>query len=482
MVGRRPRAAGRFLVAGQGLRSLAVLALLALIAAGPGGLHADDWPQWLGPQRDGVWRETGLVEKFPEGGPKLLWRMPLGPGYTGPAVANGRVFVLDRVVTKDARVPTNPFNSQAIPGSERILCFDAKTGAQQWVHEYPCTYRMIYPLGPRCTPSVDGGKVYSLGAMGHLICLDAATGKVDWEVDLPQRYQTAVPGAGYAAHPLVDGDKLIVMVGGQGSAVVAFDKRTGTELWKALSAPEAGYAPPVLFHSAGVRQLLAWDPAQISSLNPETGEVYWTEPLRSQMNMNVVMPRVENDLIFLSLFFQGSTLLRLDPDKPGMTVVYKNKADTKSGIKCMNATPYLREGYVYGVCGSGELRCLKLETNERGSQELKPVVPSGRPTRHGTAFLIPAGDRTIIFNENGELILAKLTPEGYQEIDRAKVIKPTFAAGGRDVVWCHPAFADRCMFVRNDEEIICVSLAQGPLPCPLPSALASSAWPRSTTG
>lgn len=422
--------------------------------------RADDWPQWMGPQRDGVWRETGILQKFPPEGPKVLWRTPLAAGYTGPAVARGRVFVMDRVVDPKAKVPTNPFNSQALPGQERIFCLDAKTGQQLWKHEYDCTYQMIYPLGPRCTPSVDGDRVYCLGAMGHLFCLETSSGKVVWEINLPKQYQTKPPGAGYAAHPLIDGEKLIVMVGGQGSAVVALDKHTGKELWKALSAPEAGYAPPVIVQVGPTRQLIAWDPAQLSGLNPETGAVYWSEKLASQMNMNVVMPRLEGDLLFLSLFFQGSSLFKLSTEKPGVTAVYKNKADTKTGIKCMNATPILKDGYVYGVCAMGELRCLKLESNERVWQELKPVVAAGRPTRHGTAFLIPNGDRVFIFNENGELIIAKLAPEGYTEIDRARIIKPTFPAGGRDVVWCHPAFADRCLFVRNDQEIICVSLAE----------------------
>lgn len=421
---------------------------------------ADDWPQWLGPQRDGVWRESGILQKFPPGGPKVLWRTPLAAGYTGPAVAQGRVFVMDRIVDRNAKVPTNPFNSQALPGKERILCLDARTGAELWKHEYDCTYQIIYPLGPRCTPSVDGDRVYCLGAMGDLLCLEVASGRVVWQLNLPKQYRTRVPGAGYAAHPLIDGDQLIVMVGGNGSAVVSFDKLTGRERWKALSAPEAGYAPPVIYEIGGRRQLIVWDPAQISGLDPETGAVLWSEKLPAQMNMNVVMPRLEGNLLFVSLFFQGSSLFQIQAEPPAVSAVYKNKSDTKSGLKCMNGTPVVKDGFVYGVCGNGELRCLKLQTNERIWQELKPVVASGRPTRHGTAFLVPNGDRYFIFNENGELIIARLSPQGYEEIDRAAIIKPTFPAGGRTVVWCHPAFADKCLFVRNDEEIICVSLAE----------------------
>lgn len=433
------------------------LVALTLVAA---SVRADDWPQWLGPQRDGIWRETGLLEKFPAGGPKVEWRMPVAAGYTGPAVADGRVFLLDRMLKEGAKLPGNSFNSSALPGQERILCFDAQSGKQLWVHAYDCVYQMIYPLGPRCTPSVDGGRVYSLGAMGNLICLEAETGKVVWQVDLLKQFGVKPPGAGFAAHPLIDGKKLICMVGGKDSAVVAFDKETGKEIWRALSAPEAGYSPPFVAEAAGRRQLIAWDPAQLSGLDPETGEVLWSEKLAAQMNMNVVMPRLAADRLFLSLFFQGSSLFKLTAGKPGVETLWKNKADKKTGLKCMNGTPIIQDGHVYGVCGNGELRCLKLETGERVWETLKPVVASGRPTRHATAFLIPAGDRTFIFNEAGELILAKLSPAGYEEIDRAKVIEPTFAAGGRDVVWSHPAFAGKRMFVRNDKELVCVNLAK----------------------
>ena len=139
----------------------AVLAAL-LIAAAAG--RADDWPQWLGPQRDAVWREAGIVDTFPEGGPKVLWRVKTGGGYTGPAVADGKVYLMDRQVAERSSVPGNAFARGVIPGTERVLCLDAKTGAQVWEHRYDCTYTMSYSTGPRCTPLVSGGKVWTLGA------------------------------------------------------------------------------------------------------------------------------------------------------------------------------------------------------------------------------------------------------------------------------------------------------------------------------
>src|SRR5438552_11273418 len=146
--------------------------------------RADDWPQWLGPKRDGVWRETGILDKFPEGGPKVLWRAEVGAGYAGPAVANGRVFVTDHVLAPDAKYPATGFSSPTVDGKERVLCLDEKTGAVVWKHEYDCTYKRLgYCKGPRTTPAISGGKVYTLGAMGHLFCLDEKTGKERWSKD-----------------------------------------------------------------------------------------------------------------------------------------------------------------------------------------------------------------------------------------------------------------------------------------------------------
>src|SRR5262249_35824865 len=181
----------------------------------------DDWPQWLGPQRDGVWRETGILEKFPKDGPKVRWRAPVGGGYAGPAVADGKVFVLDRVLSPGSKDPDNLFARSKSEGVERVLCLEEATGKVLWKHEYECKYDVSYPCGPRCTPVVAGGKVYTLGAMGNLFCLEEATGKVAWSKDFVKDYRAPVALWGFAAHPLLDGDKLICLVGGE-NVVVAF--------------------------------------------------------------------------------------------------------------------------------------------------------------------------------------------------------------------------------------------------------------------
>ena len=165
--------------------------------------RADDWPQWMGPRRDNIWREEGIIAKFPEGGPKVVWRAPVAGGYAGPAVANGKVYVTD--YDAEGAVKQANFQRSEFTGNERVLCLDEATGKVLWKHEYSVKYDISYPAGPRCTPTVHGGKVYTLGSEGHLFCLDADTGKVLWSKDFNAEYGAKTAIWGYTGHPLVDG-------------------------------------------------------------------------------------------------------------------------------------------------------------------------------------------------------------------------------------------------------------------------------------
>src|SRR6266404_5713613 len=147
---------------------------VSIMLCGSAGMRADDYPQWLGPQRDGVWRETGILDKFPSDGPKIRWRTPVGMGYAGPAVAAGRVYVTDWTVNDGVEQPQNGFTNATLGGKERVHCLDEATGKILWTHEYPCTYQIGYPGGPRATPVVAGDKLYTLGTMGDLLCLESA--------------------------------------------------------------------------------------------------------------------------------------------------------------------------------------------------------------------------------------------------------------------------------------------------------------------
>jgi outer membrane protein assembly factor BamB len=425
-------------------------------------VRADDWPQWLGPKRDSVWRETGLLDKFPPGGPKVLWRVPIDGGFSGPAVADGKVYVMDYVAVTGKRWEPEAGKTDKLTGRERVLCLNAADGRELWKHEYDCPYAVSYASGPRCTPAVAGGKVYTLGTMGDLHCLDSATGQVVWEKDLKKEYKVRTPTWGFSGHPLVDGRKVIVTVGGDGSVLVTFDKDSGKEIWRAVSAPEPGYCPPSIIETGGARQVIIWTPDGISSVDAETGKPYWSVDLKPQYSMSIMSPRRWKDYLFAGGIGFVGALIKLDPDKPAAHVVWEGKRDT--AVYPVNSTPIIDNGIIYAVDQPGPLRAVKLETGERLWETYKPVIgkdeaPGTRVTS-GTAFLVKNGDRYVIFAETGDLILAHLSPKGYEEISRAKILAPTLPTQfNRTVVWSHPAFANKCVFARNDKELVCVSLA-----------------------
>jgi outer membrane protein assembly factor BamB len=452
--------------------------LLLLTPAAP----AADWPQWMGPNRDDVWPETGIVRALPPGGPKVLWRVPVGGGYAGPAVANGKVYVTDKQLKPGAAEQTDPFDTKKqVPTTERVLCLDAKTGHQLWKHEYNCTYQVSYAAGPRCTPTVSGGKVYTLGTMGDLFCLDADSGKVVWSKNFPKDYAAKVPMWGYSGHPLVYKNLLVCLVGGENALVVAFDKDTGKEAWKALPTPEPpagpGYSPPTLIHAGGTDQLVIYHSRGLTALNPTTGQEHWKVALPAYMGMAIMAPRKEGDLLFAGGVFDRAVVVRLDKDKPGAGVVWvegQPKGDAKEepkkaarptrGLYPVNMTPFVEGGVIYGVDQPGMLRAVDLKTGKHLWATFKPVVGEEKDedfkgAGSGTAFLVKNGDRFFIFAETGDLVIAKLSPQKYEEVSRAHLLERTGAAFGRKVVWSHPAFADKCVFARNDKEIVCASLA-----------------------
>ena len=440
------------------LRSLACTALCAAsVFGGHTASRAGDWPGWMGPERDNVIRETGLLTSFPKPGPTTLWRTPIAGGYAGPAVAEGKVFVTDFV--RQGASPGDNFSRTASPGTERVLCLDEVSGKILWKQEYPVTYTISYPAGPRCTPLVDDGKVYSLGAEGNLFCFQVANGKVVWSKDLKAAYNTTAPLWGYAAHPLIDGDKLITLAGGKGSQIVALNKQTGKEIWRSQETPEGGqgYVPPSIIEAAGVRQLISMQPDALKALDPETGRLLWSVPYEANNGSAIMTPVRSGDYLFFGGYNNRNLLAKLGTNTPTAETVWRDKA--RHGLSAINVQPFVVKDVMYGFDGSGKLMAVQIPSGERLWESAEPV--GRRPVNSATAFIYrdgPEGDRWWMFNELGEILIAKLTPQGYEEIDRAKVIEPTGSAFGRDVVWCPPAFADGSLFVRNDKEIIRVDL------------------------
>lgn len=423
-------------------------------------LAADDWPQWMGPTRDGEYRETGLVETFPEGEAKVRWRTPVAGGYAGPAVANGRVYVFDYVRSSGDLV-NDPGRRVQVQGQERLICLDQLTGEVKWEHSYDCAYSISYPAGPRCTPTVAGDSVFTLGSEGDLHCLDAATGELRWSKSFKEDYGAEVPLWGYAAHPLVDGDQVICMVGGDGQTVVSFDRETGRERWKALSASAVGYCPPSIIEAAGKRQLIVWHADAIVSLDPADGTAYWDVPLVPANEMAIARPQQSGDLLYASGIGHAAVMLRLKSDTPGVEELWWGDGP-RMAVYCANSTPIIHDGVIYGSdCGLGAFMAVDAKTGERFWESFEPTRKGEtRRISHGTAFVthLVDTDRYLLFSELGDLITARLTREGYEELGRAHVIEPTGEAFGRAVVWSHPAYADKTAFVRNDKEVVAVSL------------------------
>ena len=448
---------------------------LALILALCASLRTDDWPQWLGPKRDGVWRENGLLATFPKESLTVRWKAPIGGGYAGPAVAANRVYVTDYTPKPDVKRPKNPFQRITQPGTERVVCLDEATGKVLWTHAYDVAYSLSYSAGPRTTPTVDGNHVYTLGAEGDLVCLDVENGKEIWAKHSSADAKSPTPTWGFASHPLVEGDCLICSTGGadpeHGHGVVtAFNKLTGEIVWSALSSKEPGYAPCVICESGGVRQLIVWTPDAVNSLNPQTGKVYWSQqfgPVR--MGLCVMTPRFVHDpnlgdLLYVATQYEGSLVLKLDDKEPKAGILWKRagKNDRKTdALHILLSTPSVRDGHIYGVDAYGELRCLDLKTGDRLWETFNATTYEAGQQKWAAAFLIHLGDagtRYLIANEHGDLILADLDPAGYHEISRTHVLEPTNTDPGRAVVWSHPACADHCIFWRNDKELVCTSM------------------------
>ena len=410
------------------------------------------WNQWLGPGRDGVWRESGILKQVPSGGLKEVWRTPIAGGFAGPATAGNHVYVTDYLLKKGDQTFDSSKRSQ-LKGTERVHCLNIETGKSVWTHKRECDYNISFALGPRATPTVDKDRVYTLGAEGLLLCLSAVDGKVIWEKQLKEEYGlTEAPLWGFAGHPLVHGNLLYCLVGGEGSVAVAFNKMTGEEVWRALSSKEVGYCPPTLIRAGGVEQLIIWHNESINSLNPQSGEVYWTIP--STLYYAVVAP-VQHGEFLLVTGIQGSTmLLKLDSEEPQATVAWREK-----GTRPDHNPPIIHEGHIYGVDFKGKLRCIELVSGKRIWESLA-TCPKGRPVGNCTGFIVRNDEHWYITTEQGELIIAEMSPKGFKELGRHTMLEPTSNVWGRQVVWSHPAFANKCIIARNDKEIVCYSLAQ----------------------
>ena len=393
----------------------------------------EDWPRWRGVRGDGSWYGPALPDAWPESGLKLVWKQPIGGGYSGISVVANRVYTMDRQTDPTER--------------ERLLCFSAVDGSLNWSVDIPVNYGDLqYGSGPRSAPTVEHGRVYALGATGRLICVDAASGRRHWSRDLVQDDQGRMPTWGYAASPVILDGRLIVMTGSASRSVLALDPRTGKRLWFSLQ-DEAGYAPPVLLGDGPARQMICWTPSHIRSLHPDTGALNWSVPYPVTMGVAIATPVAHRGVLLVSGYWEGSRAIRLGKTSREFELIWSENRF----LRALMSQPLCRDGYAYLLDKRFGLTCLEMETGRKLWDDGNRMTPRGR-NPHASIVQLKDSNRVLILNSDGDLILARLSPQKYTELSRTRII---------DATWSHPAFAQRFVFARSDTHIVCRDLLSG---------------------
>jgi outer membrane protein assembly factor BamB len=399
-----------------------------------------DWHQWRGPNRDGKAFESRLPQAWPQEPPAPLWRAAVGEGYSSPVIANGRLYILGRQQDQ-----------------EICYCFHADTGQEIWRHSYPQPFELHEAAraagrGPKSTPVVDGDRVYMLGIHGKLHCLDTRSGRVIWHHDLAVEYwgvEKDVDGndlwrpiCGVAASPLIEGDLVIVPVGGKkAGALTAFHKLTGRMVWKALE-DRSCYASPITAKLAGVRQLIGFTAQRLAGLDVASGKLLWDLPYTTEYGDTVVTPVASgNHVVVLCNGEQPATALRIDQAdrKVHRTVVWQDKT-----LHSFMATPVAHEGHLYGLVDSGRLYCVEIATGKR-------MWVSGGSFGKYASFVL-AGGQLLVLTTDGYLHVLEPTPKAFNR--RAR---PRLSPGGE--TWSHLAVVGSRLYLKDATHVICYDLA-----------------------
>ena len=406
-------------------------------------VHADDWPQWLGPRRDGSWREKGILESFPAEGLKACWRKEVGVGFSSPIVARGRVFLTDSKLTDPK-------------AWERVHAFEATTGKPLWSYSYEVAYPASafdknYLRGPIATPIIEGGQLYTFGAAGNLYCFDATKGTVLWKRDVQHDYTTNQLYV--SASPLIERNLLIILAGATpGASLIAFSKHTGKEVWKALDEP-ATASSPIVISAGGVRQLIIWGPGSVTSLAPATGKILWRQPLKSAQDAAVSTPVFHEPYLLA-----GALMFKLDSHKPAATLLWPQSQTPTQKMLSDTSTALFRDDFIYSARTLGKFVCLDSRTGKQLWETDKVTDSKSGASIHITAN----GPSVLLYNDRGDLIRARLSPEGYQEISRARVLEPAISFGSRKTAWAAPAYANRRIYARTNKELVCAALGAEP--------------------
>jgi outer membrane protein assembly factor BamB len=407
-----------------------ILFIVAALGVTLASAVAADWPQFLGPTRNGIAAESNLATAWPAEGPKTVWQSDVGQGFSSPVVSKGHLILFQR---KDDK--------------EVLDCRDAATGHPVWQFSYPTHYRDDFGFdeGPRATPAIADGKVFAMGAEGAVHCVDSDSGREVWKVDCKKEFGAGKGFFGMACSPLIEGDLLILNVGGtEDAGIVALDKSSGKTRWK-KTRHEAGYSSPVAATIQGRRTVLSFNRDGLTALNPTDGAVSFEFPWRARMaaSVNAATPLVQDDLVFLTASYgTGAALLRVRSN--AAEPVWKSE----DALSCHYATPILLNGFLYGIDGRTDpgmeprpsLRCVELATGKiRWSQE-----------NFGAATLTLAGGQLLILTEQGELVRVAADPKEFKLLGRAQILPLEVRA-------C-PALADGLFYARSKNQLICVSL------------------------
>ena len=393
---------------------------------------AGDWPQFLGPGRNGVSSETSLIDQLPPGGPKVAWRTSLGTSMSGIAVSKGLAVTL--------------FQNDM---EQFVVALDATSGAEKWKTAVAPVFENGMGNGPRSTPVIDGDQIFAFTGEGILVALTRDSGKSLWSVNVPKTLGGVPAEYGVACSPIVTETSVIVQSGTTQAAVAAWDRKTGKLLWKSGSG-NAGYSSPVLMTLAGVTQLVVFDATGASGLDPASGSTLWSFPFPTEYDCNTASPAQisENELLISAGENHGSVILQLEKTADGLAAESVwTSLGKDSQLRAEWQTPVVLDGHLYGLDNSGSagpitnLVCIRLADRKTVWQK----------ARFGKSNLILADGRLWISTMKGELVVVQATPEKFQELGRSAVLETTRQA---------PALAEGFLFLRDDKEVVCLDLRQ----------------------
>jgi outer membrane protein assembly factor BamB len=404
--------------------------VVAAIAVHASASKADDWPCWRGPRGDGISRETGILKEWPADGLKQLWKADLSGGFSSVAVVNGRLFTQ----TKEKN-------------QEVVVCLDAATGKDLWRYRYDCDYAAHKSFtgggmpasrtGPRSTPTVDGDRVYTLGATGILLCLEAKTGEKVWQQDLLKVADSDCPRHGYCCCPLVVGDQIYVHPGGtKGKSIAALNKKDGSIVWQALDDP-IGEGSPVWIEKGATPQVIFFTGTGAVGVSPKDGKPLWRYPWKTQFDLNIATPIHADGKVFISSNYgTGAAVFRLtDSEEP--ETVWKEKT-----MQNHISTSVLYEGHLYGF-SEARLRCVEFETGKVKWDKIGL----------GKGTLVIADGHLIVLGDHGELVLAEASPEKFDEVSKCHVLDKD------KLSWTVPVLSGGRLFIRNENGLVALELS-----------------------